>query len=106
MLSLNHFRNNIFKHKFSIGIFCLFFLATALFAGFAHNHSDDPFHAQEHTSCPVSIWVHTPFANISIFTFGLFALLFIGMIYSVLSDPFLSIHFFTRFSRGPPNYFL
>lgn len=104
MLSLTHIRKNIFRQGLGTGLFCLFFLFTALTAGAVHNHSDDPLHTQEHNDCPAAVWSHTPFAF-----FGLsLQLLFSALIVAALFQFFVSIPQQERFSpqspRAPPIF--
>ncbi len=105
MQSLRNFRQNILKNKLSLTIFCFFFLATALSAGFFHNHTDDPFHTKEHNDCPVSAWAHTPFSIVSLVEFSSFVLFLVGSVYFA-GQAFFKLQFvLTRFSRGPPVAF-
>jgi hypothetical protein len=102
MLSLSNTRQWIFKNKAAVAVFAFFFLATALSAGFIHNHAGDPFHTKEHNSCPVSVWAHTPFNFVTTTLFNFFALLLTWAVYLALAKPFIPKYFLTRSPRGPP----
>jgi hypothetical protein len=105
MQSLANARQNILKNKAVVAFFAFFFLATAVSAGFIHNHADDPFHTREHKSCPVSVWAHTPFNFVSNFVFNSFVALLAGAVCVAFADPFISQYFLTRSPRGPPAFY-
>ena len=103
MVFLSNTRYQISRNKFAVAFFAIFFLATALSAGFIHNHAGDPFHTKEHNDCPVSVWAHTPFSHAVIaFQIILTAVIIAALSLTASLIPQLQ-YYSPQLSRAPPS---
>ena len=101
-LSLLKIRALIARHSQILGIFAAAVLLFSSFAGFLHNHSDDPFHAQSHETCPATVWAYTAFTVLLITGLFLTVRPVLTYIFNSAASFAAEDYFFLKASRAPP----
>ena len=101
--SLVKIRGGISRHSWALGIFVTAILFFSAFAGFLHNHSDDPFHTQSHETCPATVWAHTPFVVLLTVSLFITARTISATVVNFAASFVAEDYFFPKASRAPPS---